>query len=94
MDLKTICLDKVVKGECIQSTKGDSDLSLGPSLHCKSEEEDLRRERSLKLKRKRFEDTTRFNDVEEMIQRWFSVAVGFDKVKTVFSFKKLPWQSG
>lgn len=94
MDLKIICLDKVVKGECIQSTKGDSDLSLGPSLHCKSEEEDLRRERSLKLKRKRFEDTNRFNDVEEMIQRWFSVAVGFDKVKTVFSFKKLPWQSG
>lgn len=43
MDLKTICLDEVVKGECIQSTKGDSDLRLGLSLHCKSEEEDLRR---------------------------------------------------
>lgn len=43
IDLKTVCLDEVVKRECIQSTKGDSDLSLGPSLHCKSEEEDLRR---------------------------------------------------
>lgn len=43
MDLKTTCLDEVVKGECIQSTKGDSDLDLGPSLHCKSEEEDFRR---------------------------------------------------
>lgn len=54
----------------------------------------MRRERSLKLKRKRFEGTTRLNNVEEMIQRWFSFAVGFDKVKTVLSFKKLPWQSG
>lgn len=86
MVLKTTWIHKFAKGEYIQSTKGNSDLSLGPLFHCKPEEEDLRSRRETQERdhwnsgEKGFENTTSLDNIEKLVQRCFVIAFGFGRV--------------